>query len=168
MGGTEIYRPLKDIFNEPVDEKLPRHIYLLTDGAVSDTSKVVELIRNNNRNSRVHTFGIGSGVSTELIKDSALAGMGHYAFISELNEIEKKVLEALQKDFIDYLNIQKMEFFNKDGSLIYEKQNVDNVCYNQIFRQFSINSNTQGHPASVKIHLFDPNTSKDKIYEIQV
>lgn len=45
MGGTEIYKPLKDIFNEPLDEKLPRHIYLLINGEVSNTEQVVDLIR---------------------------------------------------------------------------------------------------------------------------
>jgi hypothetical protein len=85
MGGTEIYKPLDDIFNEPVDEKLPRHIYLLTDGEVCNTEQVVELIKKNNKNSKVHTFGIGNGVSTSLIKDSALAGHGHYTFITDLS-----------------------------------------------------------------------------------
>ena len=42
---------------------------------------VVSLIRNHRDKSTVHTFGIGSGVSTELIKNCALAGNGHYTFI---------------------------------------------------------------------------------------
>lgn len=78
----------------------------------------MKLIRDNNINSRVHTFGIGSGVSTELIKDSALAGMGHCSFINNLDEIEKKVLEALQKDYLDYLSIKKLELFDKKGASI--------------------------------------------------
>lgn len=81
MGGTEIYAPLKAIFEQPLDENLHRHIYLLTDGAVSDTEAVVELIKSNSNKTCVHTFGIGSGVSTELIKECAVAGRGHYSFI---------------------------------------------------------------------------------------
>lgn len=108
MGGTEIYQPLEDIFAESVDLNLPRHVYLLTDGAVYNTQHVVDLIRKNNKNNKVHTFGIGNGVSTELIKNCALAGFGHYTFISDLNEIEKKVVQALQRDFLEYLNIAKL------------------------------------------------------------
>ena len=37
MGGTEIYRPIKDIVDSVVDHSLPRHLYLLTDGEVGDT-----------------------------------------------------------------------------------------------------------------------------------
>jgi hypothetical protein len=54
----------------------------------------------------VHTFGIGSGASTELIKDCAKAGQGYYSFIYKLEEIETKVIESLQKDYFDYLSIK--------------------------------------------------------------
>ena len=46
MGGTEILKPLLEIYKQDVDLYLPRHIYLLTDGAVSNTKMVVSLIRN--------------------------------------------------------------------------------------------------------------------------
>jgi hypothetical protein len=56
----------------------------------------------------VHTFGIGQSVSKSLIKKAAVAGMGHYSFITDLKEIEKKVLEALQKDYLEYLYIKEI------------------------------------------------------------
>lgn len=64
----------------------------MTDGAVGNTDSVIELIKKNNSSNRVHTFGIGQGVSTSLIKGCALAGMGHYSFITKLTEIESKVV----------------------------------------------------------------------------
>ena len=64
FGGTEILLPLTDIFSSAPDPKLQRHIYLLTDGAVGNTDNVIELIKKNNSSNRVHTFGIGQGVST--------------------------------------------------------------------------------------------------------
>ena len=95
MGGTEILKPLLEIYKQDVDLYLPRHIYLLTDGAVSNTEMVVSLIRNYRDISTVHTFGIGSGVSTELVKNCALAGKGHYTFIDNLEEIETKVMQSI-------------------------------------------------------------------------
>jgi len=41
-----------------------RHLFLLTDGAVSNTNQVIDLIKANAGTTRVHTFGIGNGVST--------------------------------------------------------------------------------------------------------
>jgi len=67
MGGTEIYNPLK-YFNDEIDYKYPKIVFLITDGEVSNPDRVVELIERNNQHTRVHSFGIGSGVSTHLIK----------------------------------------------------------------------------------------------------
>lgn len=46
-------------------------------------------------NARVHTFGVGNGASTELIKNAASAGLGSYSFIYNVKEIEEKVILAL-------------------------------------------------------------------------
>ena len=55
----------------------------------------MKLIKENNKGTKVHTFGIGNGVSTELVKNSAMAGQGHFYFIDRMSEIDKKVLDAL-------------------------------------------------------------------------
>ena len=63
MGGTEIYAPLKKILKSEIIKGYPKQIFLLTDGEVSDTERVIELVRANSKYSRVHTIGFGSGVS---------------------------------------------------------------------------------------------------------
>jgi len=70
FGGTRIYEPLAAIFElRRPDECTSSHIYLLTDGAIWDTQQVVRLVeQNSSLDQRVHTFGIGSGASEELIK----------------------------------------------------------------------------------------------------
>lgn len=118
MGGTEIYEPIQDLLKLEAEEGLPRHLYLLTDGAVSDTDKIVQLIKKNRDACKVHTFGIGSGASTELIKKCAQAGHGHYSFIYNLDEIEKKVIEALQKDFLEYLSVKEALILDEDRNVI--------------------------------------------------
>ena len=46
FGGTEIYEPLKELFEKPKsNDIMPSHIYLLTDGAIWDTDIVIELIK---------------------------------------------------------------------------------------------------------------------------
>ncbi len=41
MGGTEIYNPLKEIFEHKSENKI---IFLLTDGQVSNSKKIIDLI----------------------------------------------------------------------------------------------------------------------------
>ncbi len=86
---------------------------MLTDGAVHNVGEIVAEIKKNNKdNLRVHTFGIGSGVSTALIQECAKAGNGMYYFIDRKEEIENKVIEALSVNSLPYLNIKKIEFLD--------------------------------------------------------
>ena len=50
-----------------MSSELDKHVYLLTDGQVSNTDKVVQLIRDNNSKFTVYSVGVGSSVSTELV-----------------------------------------------------------------------------------------------------
>lgn len=47
MGGTNILSPLKWIIRQPVLQGHPRLLFLITDGAVHNTGKVLELVRNH-------------------------------------------------------------------------------------------------------------------------
>ena len=76
---------------------------LLTDGAVHNTSQIVDLIsKHASLKTRVHTFGVGNGADEHLIKRSAFAGFGHHYFIYNEEEIEEKVILALSNTSLDY------------------------------------------------------------------
>ncbi|KAM7405206.1 hypothetical protein PAMP_012486 [Pampus punctatissimus] len=49
MGGTNILAPLNWILRQPMFSGHPRLLFLLTDGAVSNTGRVIELVRSNAR-----------------------------------------------------------------------------------------------------------------------
>lgn len=87
-------------------------MYLLTDGAVANTEAVVDLIRKNNQNCSVNTFGIGSGADENLIINCAKAGRGHFTFIDKLEEIETKVIDSLTKDFYEYLTVKDIRVYD--------------------------------------------------------
>ncbi|XP_063427409.1 von Willebrand factor A domain-containing protein 5A-like [Mytilus trossulus] len=97
MGGTNILSPLSAIYSMENNKDYPRQIFLLTDGEVSNTEAVVNLVGQNSRNSRVFTFGVGHGASTSLIKNVAKAGAGRATFIKdEKDNMKAKVIRALE------------------------------------------------------------------------
>jgi len=104
MGGTNIYNPLFEIFKKEPRKDFPRSIFLLTDGEVSSADAVVNLINQHSNTAVLHSIGIGSAVSTYLIKESARAGGGIYSFVSSLDELSKKVINALEKCLMPVLN----------------------------------------------------------------
>ena len=63
----------------------------------------------------MHTFGIGRGVSTELVIECAKVGNGNSTFISHAEEIESKVLQALQKNFFPYLLAKDFSLITDNG-----------------------------------------------------
>lgn len=95
LGGTEILSPLKHIFSKEPVPGLARQVFLLTDGGVSNTTAVVKAVSDNAHNTRVFTFGIGSGVSTDLVKDVARAGKGKAVFISGKDRMQSRVMEVM-------------------------------------------------------------------------
>ena len=52
LGGTELFDPLRDIFSHAPMKGLPRQVFVLTDGAVSNTESVIKLVAKNSSNSR--------------------------------------------------------------------------------------------------------------------
>jgi hypothetical protein len=76
---------------------------LLTDGAVFNTNKIIDLVsKNASLSTRLHTFGVGNGADENLIKRCAFAGFGHHYFIFNEEEIEEKVIQSLTKTHLDY------------------------------------------------------------------
>jgi len=91
------------------------HIILLTDGAVSNTNEILELIKQNaSAKKRVHTIGLGHGADQALIKGSAAAGFGNYYFIFNENEIEERVISALMNTQIPYRVFSSLEIFDEN------------------------------------------------------
>jgi Ca-activated chloride channel family protein len=71
MDGTQIDAPLHAVFNQAKRNNMPRQILLLTDGDVSNPQQVIQLVAKNRKLNRLHTIGIGSGVSEQLVKKCA-------------------------------------------------------------------------------------------------
>ncbi|XP_028392751.1 von Willebrand factor A domain-containing protein 5A-like isoform X2 [Dendronephthya gigantea] len=97
LGGTELFDPLKYIYSHDPMKGLPRQVFVLTDGSVSNTESVIKLVANNSTNSRCFSFGIGSGASSTLVKGIAEAGKGAAEFITSGERMQAKVIRSLKK-----------------------------------------------------------------------
>lgn len=94
-GGTQLKETLNRVLNAGWDPLRARNVFVLTDGAVSNTQDCIKLVDRVGENVRVFTFGIGSGHSTELVNGLAEAGNGTSTSIADLNDIGTKVITAL-------------------------------------------------------------------------
>jgi uncharacterized protein with von Willebrand factor type A (vWA) domain len=85
MGGTNILNPIQHIFSQPNPANYQRNIFLLTDGAVSNTDQVISHIEMNcvYGAARVYSIGIGNGCSELLVKKSARVGNGQSVIIAD-------------------------------------------------------------------------------------
>jgi len=97
LGGTELLQPLQLIFDRAVPSNFERRIFLLTDGQVSNTCEVLDLVRRNAASAKVYTVGIGGGVSHHLVEGLAEAGRGAAEFVAGTERLDSKVVRQLQR-----------------------------------------------------------------------
>jgi Ca-activated chloride channel family protein len=98
MGGTDIYKPLASVYSAPPPDTRQRTIFLLTDGAVSNTEGVVSLIRANSVSSQVFSLGIGEGASKLLVQRSSEAGHGAFELAQSNSDVKPAVISLLNKN----------------------------------------------------------------------
>ncbi|XP_053729814.1 von Willebrand factor A domain-containing protein 5A-like isoform X10 [Synchiropus splendidus] len=96
LGGTEILEPLKSIYKQSCIPKHPRQLFVFTDGGVSNTKAVIDLVKSNAGSHRCFSFGIGEGASTALINGLAKEGGGHAQFITGAERMQPKVMQSLR------------------------------------------------------------------------
>ncbi|CAH2318358.1 Hypothetical predicted protein [Pelobates cultripes] len=110
MGGTNILDPLNWIIRQPVCRGYPRLLFLLTDGAVSNTGKVIELIRHHSSFTRCYSFGIGQNACRRLVQGVASVSKGSAEFLVEGERLQTKMLNSLKKSMAPVLSDVTVEW----------------------------------------------------------
>ena len=133
LGGTNIYNPLNDILNKNYDNiNIPKYIFLLTDGAIENKEKVLDLILLNRKNFIVHSLGIGYYFDKELIRKSAEYGYGVYKYINNVNDINKNIIEIVNLCLKSYLVNINFEDLNKKSKLIESNKKINCIFEDKI------------------------------------
>ncbi len=98
LGGTEIYEPLQRVLKQSKHiAELEKIVMLFTDGEVSNESQVIRLIEENNRHTRLYSFGIDTAVNRLFIDGIAKAGNGISEYVYPGERIEDKVIRQLSR-----------------------------------------------------------------------
>ena len=97
-GGTELFTPLKKIYNDILYEKyeMTKHIIVLTDGAIVQKEETLNLIGSYSDKFYFHSIGIGN-CDKDLIERSALVGNGYSYFIDNLKNLNKVIISLLEQ-----------------------------------------------------------------------
>ncbi|XP_055656159.1 von Willebrand factor A domain-containing protein 5B1 [Falco peregrinus] len=110
MGGTNILSPLKWVIRQPIHRGHPRLLFLLTDGAISNTGKVLELLRNHSCSTRCYSFGIGPNACRRLVRGLAAVSRGIAEFLAEDERLQPKIIKSLKKAMAPVLSDVSVEW----------------------------------------------------------
>jgi Ca-activated chloride channel family protein len=97
LGGTEILPPLTSLLERPPASSLPRELFVLTDGQVTNTAAVLDLMARHADTTRCFSFGVGYGASHHLVRGLARAGRGAAEFILPQEQASPKVLRQVAR-----------------------------------------------------------------------
>ena len=144
LGGTDIYRPLKDIYDSSKkhDEiKLPRNIFLLTDGEIDDKKRTLELIEKNNSKYSIYSIGLGRDFDEDLIKNAGIIGKGNYNFCKNIDNLNSIIASEINKATSPYCSNLNITTNLNDKNIIKNNNIPDTIRNNEIVNLFYIVNN---------------------------
>ncbi|XP_076840489.1 von Willebrand factor A domain-containing protein 5B1 isoform X2 [Brachyhypopomus gauderio] len=110
MGGTNILAPLDWVLRQPVQRGHPRQLFLLTDGAVSNTGKIISLVRSHAGFTRCYVFGMGQDASRRLVGSLAAVSRGCAEFLADGERLQPKMIKCMRKSMAPVLSDISIEW----------------------------------------------------------
>uniref|UniRef100_A0A8C5U2Q1 von Willebrand factor A domain containing 5B1 n=1 Tax=Malurus cyaneus samueli TaxID=2593467 RepID=A0A8C5U2Q1_9PASS len=110
MGSTNLLSPLKWLIRQPIHRGHPRLLFLLMGGAVSNTGKVLELLRDHSCSTRCYSFGIGPNACRRLVQGLAAVSRGSSEFLAEGERLQPKMIRSLKKAMAPVLSDVSVEW----------------------------------------------------------
>ena len=131
LGGTDIYALLKDIYeSKDYDNiKLPKNIFLLTDGEIKDKKETLDLIEKNSNEFFIYSIGIGERFDEDLIKNAGVIGKGNYNFCKDINGLKEVIAKEVNNASMEYYT----DFIIKSENLSEKDNNINVLRKNKIY-----------------------------------
>ena len=173
LGGTDIYGPLNYIYNNKnnLEIKLPKYIFLLTDGEIEDKSLTLELIEKNNSIYSIYSIGIGNDFDEDLIKNAGIIGKGNYNFCRELDGLNSIISSEISKATSSFISDFTMKNSLENEKLILKQEtNISQtIINNQIINSaYIIDSNNKNDKIDIDISYIDEDKKEvKKHYKIE-
>ena len=169
LGGTDIYSPLKDIYDSSKNHdkiKLPRNIFLLTDGEIEDKKETLELIEKNNLKYSIYSIGLGTSFDEDLIKNAGIIGKGHYNFCRNLDNLNSIIVSEINKATSPYCSNLKITTNLNDKNIIKNNDIPNTIRNNEIVNLYYITNNNIPQ-INIEINYIDKeNKEYSKKYDI--
>jgi len=166
MGGTEIINPLRfALASHNSDSGYSKQVILLTDGQVANEQNVVDFVRG--KGNRIFSLGIGSGVSTFLVKGLARATEGHAAFVQDGEDLEPVCASMFKKALTPAISNLKISWPNLvDDEFVVLEAPPEDTATADIDSWF--NSDGSSGVANKPLSFFDPQQRDPAAYRPRV
>jgi hypothetical protein len=115
LGCTEIYEPLSAVFGEGRKGAGVRQVFVITDGEVDNTDRVIELARNHAGANRCFAIGLGSGADAGLVQGIADATGGRADFVADGADLTTTVIAQLEASLRPVVAGVSIEVAGVDG-----------------------------------------------------
>ncbi|XP_031818581.1 von Willebrand factor A domain-containing protein 5B1 isoform X2 [Sarcophilus harrisii] len=149
MGGTNILSPLKWIARQPTHAGHPRLLFLLTDGSVNNTGKVLELVRIHAFTTRCYSFGIGPKACPRLVQGLAAVSKGSAEFLMQGERLQPKMIKSLKKAMAPVVSDVTVEWnFPENIEVLISPVSASSLFPGDRLMGYGIVCNSLYHPSS--------------------
>ena len=170
LGGTDIYSPLKyvyDSYKEHDKINLPRNIFLLTDGEIEDKKRTLDLIYNNSSKYSIYSIGIGKYFDEDLIKNAGIIGKGGYNFCKDMEQINSTIVKEINKATSHFCPDINIKTSLDDKNLVKNKLIPNVITDNQnINLYYIINNKEINDIINIEVNYLENEEKIEKKYEI--
>ena len=168
-GGTNIFDPLKDIYDSKNDYNkinLPKNIFLLTDGDINNRKDTLNIIEENSNEFFVFAIGIGNYFDKDLIQNAGILGKGNYNFCSDIKDLNRVIVNEIKKlsksfihDFELKSNLDENNIYKINDKISIIKENkIINIKYILENKEEKIKNIT----SSIKYKIYDKKEKKEE------
>ncbi|KAJ0058707.1 hypothetical protein NL108_000440, partial [Boleophthalmus pectinirostris] len=111
MRGTNLLGVLSWLYQQPMQRSCPRQIFIITDGTISNVSKILELIRRNTCSGRCFGLGLGPRACRRLLQGVSKLTGGLTEYLDDEERLQPKLIKSLKKAFEPVLTDVRIDWY---------------------------------------------------------